>query len=148
MISRKERQLMGFGQRVRETRKRLGLSLNDLERMTGIGKGYLSQLEREAQTNPSVHLAKRIADALNLGLDELLDPPTKPTSKSMGNELPPALTRFVSIREKQGRPLSPRTVADLRRIEYRGKYPTEPDQYEILVNQLEMFTRIRPEDET
>lgn len=139
---------MGFGQRVREIRKRLGLSLNDLERRTGVNKGYLSQLEREAQKNPSVHIAKRIADALDLGLDELLghDDPQRLGSDS--KQLSPALSRFVVMREKQGRPLSARTIDDLQRIQFRGEYPQQPEQYEVLVNQLEMFTRRPREDDT
>ena len=137
---------MGFGQRVRDIRKRLGLSLNDLERMTGVNKGYLSQLEREAQKNPSVHIAKRIADALGLGLDELLEPQPDHGGDQEEPTLSPALARFVTMREKQGRPLTARTITDLQRIQFRGKFPREPDQYEVLVNQLEMFTRKPPKD--
>jgi transcriptional regulator with XRE-family HTH domain len=133
---------MGFGQKVREIRKQRGLSLNDLERMTGVNKGYLSQLENEHQRNPSVHIAKRIAEALGLGLDELLDEEPRAAGWPGNDEpLPPALARYVADREKQGRPLAPRTIEDLRRIQYRGEYPQQPEQYEILVNQLEMFTQ-------
>ncbi|HOX27288.1 MAG TPA: helix-turn-helix transcriptional regulator [Candidatus Krumholzibacteria bacterium] len=138
---------MGFGQRVREIRKRLGLSLNDLEQRTGVNKGYLSQLENENQRNPSVHIAKRIADALGLGLDELLDQEASSWSPRSDEPLPPALAKYVALREKQGRPLGPRTIADLQRIQFRGKYPQQPEQYEILVNQLEIFTR-EPSQET
>ncbi len=136
---------MGFGQRVRALRKQQGLSLNDLERHTGVNKGYLSQLEREAQRNPSVHIAKRIADALGLALDDLLDTADQPIGsrdrKPAEPALPPALARYVTMREKQGRPLAPGTVKDLSRIRFRGEYPQQPEQYEVLVHQLEMFTR-------
>jgi transcriptional regulator with XRE-family HTH domain len=138
---------MGFGQRVRAIRQQQGLSLNDLEQRTGVNKGYLSQLEREAQRNPSVHIAKRIADALGLALDDLLAPDERPAPGTAWSaaDLPTALARFVSLREKQGRPLSPGTVRDLSRIRFRGEYPQQPEQYEVLVNQLEMFTRKRRE---
>ena len=119
-----------------------------LERRTGVNKGYLSQLEREAQKNPSVHIAKRIADALDLGLDELLGHDDPQRLCDDGKELSPALSRFVIMREKQGRPLSARTIDDLQRIQFRGEYPQQPEQYEILVNQLEMFTRRPREDDT
>ena len=134
---------MGFGQKVREIRKQRGLSLNDLERLTGVNKGYLSQLENEHQRNPSVHIAKRIAEALGLGLDELLDEEVGAAGAGDLDRkaLPPALVKYIALREKQGRPLPARTVADLQRIQYRGEYPQQPEQYEILVNQLEMFTR-------
>jgi len=140
---------MGFGQRVRAARKQLGLSLNDLEQRTGVNKGYLSQLERENQRNPSVHIAKRIADALSLSLDDLLEPASTATSSSHDEPytyLPPALAKFVDMRDKQGRPLAPRQIEDLKRIQFRGEYPQQPEQYEILYSQLELFTRQVPKD--
>jgi transcriptional regulator with XRE-family HTH domain len=140
---------MSFGQRVHAARKQLGLSLNDLEQRTGVNKGYLSQLERENQRNPSVHIAKRIADALNLSLDDLLESSPRSTAASYRDAvaiLPPALAKFVDMRDKQGRPLAPRQIEDLKRIQFRGEYPQQPEQYEILYSQLELFTRQKPKD--
>jgi transcriptional regulator with XRE-family HTH domain len=138
---------LGFGGRVREIRQRLGLSLKDLADRAGLDKGYLSQIETEKRPNPSVHLARRIADALAVDLGALMDGLEGGATAEGAVVLPPALATYVALREEQGRPLGAGVVEDLRRIQFRGEYPSEPQQYEILVNQLEMFTR-KPEAES
>lgn len=132
---------------MREIRQRLGLSLKDLADRAGLDKGYLSQIETEKRPNPSVHLARRLADALGVDLGALMDGIEGGTQNEGAGVLPPALAAYVTLREEQGRPLGAGVVEDLRRIQFRGEYPSEPQQYEILVNQLEMFTR-KPEAES
>ncbi|MBM7661643.1 transcriptional regulator with XRE-family HTH domain [Bacillus mesophilus] len=60
------------GNRVREIREQKGLSLNKLAKITGISKSYLSFIERGKQTNPSVTIVKKIANALEIPMNELL----------------------------------------------------------------------------
>ena len=138
---------MGFGTRVREIRQQRELSLKNLAERAGLDKGYLSQIETEKRPNPSIHMARRIADVLQVDLDELTgDLATTEPDADRVTTLPPALAEFVHLRAQQQRPLAPGVVEDLRRIQFRGEYPSDPQQYEILVNQLEMFIRKR-EDE-
>ena len=96
---------MGFGGRVREIRQQLGLSLKDLADRAGLDKGYLSQIETEKRPNPSVHLARRIADALKVDLGALMDGIEGGTTAEGVVFLPPALAAYVAMREEQGRPL-------------------------------------------
>lgn len=135
---------VNFGERVRGLRHEQGISLKDLAERAGLDKGYLSQIETGKRPNPSVHLARRIADALGVDLGALIGGGAAGETVA-AESLPSALAAFVAWREEQGRPLSSGAVDDLRRIRFRGEYPTEPLQYEILINQLEMFTR-RPEE--
>ena len=57
-------------------RQQLGLSLDELSRRAGVSKSMLSQIER-AQANPSVAVVWRLANALGVGLGELLGQPAQ-----------------------------------------------------------------------
>ncbi|MGL4452053.1 MAG: helix-turn-helix domain-containing protein [Sarcina sp.] len=52
--------------------KEKGLSLSQIERITGISNQYLSKLWTGKMTNPSVAKAKRIADVLEVKIDDLI----------------------------------------------------------------------------
>ncbi|HRE28650.1 MAG TPA: XRE family transcriptional regulator [Anaerolineales bacterium] len=56
-----------FGQRVRQRRKELGLSLKDLAGRTGLTASFLSLVERN-QNNPSLQSLHRLAEALEVPL--------------------------------------------------------------------------------
>lgn len=60
-----------LGQNVRDCRKRLGLSQEELAFRAGMKRSYLSDLERGAR-NPSVKALGRIAEALGVEASELL----------------------------------------------------------------------------
>jgi transcriptional regulator with XRE-family HTH domain len=59
-----------IGARLREARRRRGLSLNDLADRTNLTKGFLSQVERDL-TSPSVGTLLRLCAALDLPVGEL-----------------------------------------------------------------------------
>jgi DNA-binding XRE family transcriptional regulator len=56
--------------RIRVWRQHRGLTLDQLAAKTGIGKGYLSQIER-GQRSGTLDVYKRLAAALALDIDEL-----------------------------------------------------------------------------
>lgn len=57
---------------LRAIRKKLGISLITLEEMTGIDASSLSRYERGAVA-PSIDMAQKVANALNISVDELLN---------------------------------------------------------------------------
>ena len=59
-----------IGARLREARRRRGLSLNDLAELSGLTKGFLSQVEREL-TSPSVGTLLRVCAVLDLPVGDL-----------------------------------------------------------------------------
>ncbi len=59
-----------FKNRIREFRKKKELRQTDLARMVGIFQSELSEIERGIR-KPSVYLAKKIAKALGVSLDDL-----------------------------------------------------------------------------
>jgi len=57
---------------LKQIRKERGLSLKDLERMTGISKSHLNNIER-GEKGPSLFVMVRIAIALNIDVKELYE---------------------------------------------------------------------------
>lgn len=62
-----------IGERVRKYRKETGMSLTELAERAGVAKSYLSALERNIQTNPSIQFLEKISNVLNVSMDQLLD---------------------------------------------------------------------------
>lgn len=54
------------------------LTLDDLSRAAGVSKSMLSQIERE-KTNPTIAVAWRLANALGVGIGELLESEARET---------------------------------------------------------------------
>lgn len=63
-----------IGKRIQAIRKEKGLSLSDLALKAGVAKSYLSSIERDIQTNPSVHFLEKVASVLNISVQTLLNP--------------------------------------------------------------------------
>lgn len=72
-------------------RRERGLSLDALARLSGISKGMLVEIEQK-RTNPSIATLCRIANALNVGLAEMLH--EKPTSTRIARHGPDAGREF------------------------------------------------------
>jgi transcriptional regulator with XRE-family HTH domain len=60
-----------FGTRIRSLREAMDLSLRDLAERSGVSAPMLSQVER-GETSPTLAIAERIADGLELSLSQLL----------------------------------------------------------------------------
>ena len=63
--------LSGFGDKLRELRKKRGLSQEELADEAGLHRTYIGGVER-GERNPTLTTLKRLADALHLRIDELL----------------------------------------------------------------------------
>lgn len=59
------------GATLQKLRLARGLTLDDLSRAAGVSKSMLSQIERE-KANPTIAVAWRLANALGIGIEELL----------------------------------------------------------------------------
>lgn len=75
--------IAGIGERTRGLRAERGMSRKDLSRHSGISERYLAQLEG-GQANISVALLWQIAEALNVGFQDLL-----PAGDGLGIQLKP-----------------------------------------------------------
>lgn len=77
-----------FGQAIRETREKLGLSQDRLAELLGVGQSYVSAIERGA-ADIRVSMVSRFAEVLGLDFPDLLaklardqdNPDLQPTEK-------------------------------------------------------------------
>lgn len=107
-----------LGAYLRAARQQAGLSLRDLERLTGIGNSYLVKLENNQKTNPSAEVLQRIAEALELDASELL--------------------AFIGIKEAS-------TLPPLRGY-FRRKLGVDADEAEVLAQLVESYRKNREEE--
>lgn len=61
-----------IGNKINEIRKKRGLSLSELAERAKISKSYLSNIERNINQNPSIHVMKKIAIVLDVDLNSLI----------------------------------------------------------------------------
>jgi transcriptional regulator with XRE-family HTH domain len=124
-----------LGTRIRALRQSQGLGLAELAAAAGISKGYLSELERTEDANPTLDVLKRIADTLHVALADLLAAP-KATPKLMSVDLPEGLGEFAREREAAGRALEPHDMLWLANAQYRGRRPRTKDDFAFLYRSL------------
>ena len=61
-----------IGDRIKSLRIERKLSLTELAEKAGVAKSYLSSIERNLQTNPSIQFLEKISSVLNVPVDYLL----------------------------------------------------------------------------
>ena len=111
-------------------RERADLSLGDLAEITGVSKGYLSQLERGQKANPSVDVLGKLAQGLGAQASELLG---EEAAAAEGRpKLPRGLEGLLQEAEARGSPIPPEDVNMLLQIRYRGKRPTTKEDWALL----------------
>lgn len=71
-VTRIESTIITFGKNVQVARQALGISQEELAFRAGLHRTYIGMVER-AERSISLQNAKKIADALNVKLDTLLD---------------------------------------------------------------------------
>ncbi|SDN42244.1 helix-turn-helix domain-containing protein [Alkalicoccus daliensis] len=68
-----------IGSRVRQYRNAKGLTMSELAERAGVAKSYLSAIERDIQTNPSIQFLDKIASVLDVDINVLLKDVTSST---------------------------------------------------------------------
>ncbi|MFA1711692.1 helix-turn-helix domain-containing protein [Peribacillus frigoritolerans] len=72
-----------IGYRVKSLREERKLSISELSAQSGVAKSYISSLERNLQTNPTILVLEKIARILCIKVDALLN---EQADKSMDEE--------------------------------------------------------------
>ncbi|KMY51055.1 helix-turn-helix domain-containing protein [Peribacillus loiseleuriae] len=62
-----------IGNRVKKVREENKMSISQLAERANIAKSYISSLERNLQTNPTIWVLEKIATVLSVTVDSLLD---------------------------------------------------------------------------
>ncbi|GIP24046.1 helix-turn-helix domain-containing protein [Paenibacillus sp. J22TS3] len=61
-----------LGKRIQQYRLEKGYSLSELADKADVAKSYISNVERNIQSNPSIQFIEKIADALGISINKLL----------------------------------------------------------------------------
>ncbi|RFU60938.1 helix-turn-helix domain-containing protein [Bacillus sp. V59.32b] len=61
-----------IGDRVKKFREERKMSMTELAEKAGVAKSYVSSLERNLQTNPSIQFLEKISAVLDVSIDSLL----------------------------------------------------------------------------
>jgi XRE family transcriptional regulator, master regulator for biofilm formation len=61
------------GEVLKHYRDERGMTINELSYSAGISKSYISSIERGLQKNPSIQVLQKLADTLNISLNQLLE---------------------------------------------------------------------------
>ncbi|MBO8172207.1 MAG: helix-turn-helix domain-containing protein [Bacillaceae bacterium] len=62
-----------IGKRIKQKRLEKGLSLSELADRAGVAKSYLSSIERDIQSNPSIQFLEKVARVLDVSVEALLN---------------------------------------------------------------------------
>ncbi|ARK32840.1 helix-turn-helix domain-containing protein [Halalkalibacter krulwichiae] len=62
-----------IGERVKKFRLEKGFSLSELAEKAGVAKSYLSSIERNIQSNPSIQFLEKISSVLGVSVEVLLN---------------------------------------------------------------------------
>ena len=62
-----------IGKNIYLLRKEKGLTLSELAERANIAKSYLSNMERNINQNPSIHIIEKIAQVLDVDLETLIN---------------------------------------------------------------------------
>jgi transcriptional regulator with XRE-family HTH domain len=95
--------VVDIGSRIRAARKSAGLSQEELARRANLSLNGVAILERGKRTDPHVSTVNRIADALNVPAQQLLDlkEPPKPAEAGSSREYLERLAREGFLRFRQ-----------------------------------------------
>lgn len=61
-----------IGNKIKELRLEQKLSISELAEKAGVAKSYLSSIERNLQTNPSIQFIEKICQVLGVSVNDLI----------------------------------------------------------------------------
>lgn len=82
-----------LGSRLHRLRKKRGYTLEELEERAGVSKSYIHDIENGKRKSPSISILRRLADALGVPLEVLLN--FQAEEKYWITDLPPEIQSFV-----------------------------------------------------
>ncbi|MBO1512388.1 helix-turn-helix domain-containing protein [Metabacillus bambusae] len=87
-----------IGPRIKKYRTQKNLSLSELAERAGVAKSYLSSIERNLQSNPSVQFLEKVSSVLGVTVNTLLDEQSETNPQELDNEW----TKLVQDAMKSG----------------------------------------------
>lgn len=65
-----------IGEKIKQLRKDKKMSISELAEKANVAKSYLSSIERNLQTNPSIQFIEKISSVLGVSVNELINDET------------------------------------------------------------------------
>ncbi|MBN9655157.1 helix-turn-helix domain-containing protein [Halobacillus litoralis] len=75
-----------IGERIQKIRKDRHMSLSELAERAGVAKSYLSSIERNIQTNPSIQFLTKISQELDVSINFLLHGENEPHDETLDKD--------------------------------------------------------------
>ncbi|MBO8172210.1 MAG: helix-turn-helix domain-containing protein [Bacillaceae bacterium] len=75
-----------IGKRIKQKRLEKGLSLSELADRAGVAKSYLSSIERDIQSNPSIQFLEKVARVLDVSVETFLNPENESLDEELDQE--------------------------------------------------------------
>lgn len=121
--------MFSTGDRIQQLRRSLGLSIRALAKRADVSVAYLSKLE-QGDANPTVAILGKIAAALGVPVDDLLDSSPPPRHEE---PMPESLKRFIeNYREKFSELDDLDWQKTLAGVRLRGKYPETDNDWLVI----------------
>jgi transcriptional regulator with XRE-family HTH domain len=120
-----------MGQRIKQRREELQISLTQLSEKAGVAKGYIWELENEnsdKDVRPSADTVFKIAEALGTSAADLLG---KKIQQTPTPDIPDTLRQFAEAQD-----LTEADVEMLARIEFRGEKPETKDDWQYIYESI------------
>ncbi|WP_100010397.1 helix-turn-helix domain-containing protein [Lentibacillus sediminis] len=75
-----------IGEKIKELRQDKKMSLSELAEKANVAKSYLSSIERNLQTNPSIQFIEKISNVLGVSVNELIQEENSVPIESLDDE--------------------------------------------------------------
>lgn len=62
-----------IGERIKQLRKEKRMSISELAEKAGVAKSYLSSIERNLQSNPSIQFIEKISQVLGASVNDVIN---------------------------------------------------------------------------
>lgn len=75
-----------IGEKIKKLRQDKKMSISELAEKANVAKSYLSSIERNLQTNPSIQFIEKISAVLDVSVNDIINEDKSRNSETLDNE--------------------------------------------------------------
>lgn len=75
-----------IGEKIKQLRQEKRMSISELAEKAGVAKSYLSSIERNLQSNPSIQFIEKISAVLGVSVNDLISEDSVDTTAELDND--------------------------------------------------------------
>ena len=118
---------MNTGERIKQARKRAGITQKELGDLVGMSYQQVAQYEKGTR-NPKLETLSKIADALNVLSSDLLDGNIFSSDRDIKPEKDPFLNKMDSFRSKLNNTGQDKAIEQVELLTKIPEYQKEPEE--------------------